>query len=437
MQSLFALCAVVYLLIYAFEGVIRYGLYNIGASSAILLRDGLILVPLLALLSTQVSRTRVHPAYFAFGAIVALHGSVSLLNFHNVLPPIYGAMLLLPVLFGFITARSLILPSRKVVLLLGLVWVVSIVGVVLDKFFITFPWTGMETHIGGIAVDVSRGWDISDGIAKRAAGFTRSSISAAMMLPTIALILALRIRSYLLRMLMLLITVAAVFMTTQKGSVAAMAVVALILATPGFMRYRLLCWAALGFAVLDVALPIFTSGLLMSDRGGVFSTASFAMRVTGTWPDAWRWISDHNLFPFGVGLGGIGGAQRFFAQDYFNPSDNLFIFLYANFGVLSLLYLGWALWQAWHQPPETQSLAITPLAILVFNLGYGAALSMLEDQVSELFFGASIGMLWLLRQMAAAQPWANPFRAAPARYSAAITYQPHRPVGDAQAADTP
>jgi hypothetical protein len=434
MQSLFTLCAVAYLLIYAFEGVIRYGLYSVGADSAILLRDGLIIGPLLLLLTAQAFRTRVHPAFLAFGAILALHGLVGTLNFHTTLPAIYGAKLLVNVLFGFIAARALVLPSRKVVLLLGLVWAVSVFGVVLDKFFVTFPWMGIETHIGGISVDVSRGWDIDDnGISKRAAGFTRSSISAAMLLPTIALIIALRMRSYVLRMLMLFATVGAVFMTTQKGAVLAIGVVTLILATPGFMRYRLLCWAAIGFAVLDVLLPIFTSGLLVADNGGVFSFASFAMRITATWPDAWRWISDNNLFPFGVGLGGIGGAQRFYAQDYFNPSDNFFIFIYANFGVLSLFYLGWMVWQGLRQPPDTRVVAITPLAILVFNLGYGAALSMLEDQVSQLYFGASVGMLWMLRQMAGAKPWANPFRGAPIRFGGpALTYNPKRPAHAAE-----
>ena len=46
MQALFSLCAVSYLLIYAFEGVIRYGLYNVGHDDAILLRDGLVMLPL-------------------------------------------------------------------------------------------------------------------------------------------------------------------------------------------------------------------------------------------------------------------------------------------------------------------------------------------------------------------------------------------------------
>ncbi len=429
MQGLFTVCALAYLLIYAFEGVIRYGLYLVGADSIILLRDGLIIGPLLLLLAAQAFRTRVHPAYFVFGAIVALHGLIGTLNFHTVLPAVYGAMLLVNVLFGFIAARALVLPSRKVVLVLGLVWAISVFGVVLDKFFVTFPWMGLETHIGGISVDVSRNWDITEGFAKRAAGFTRSSISAAMLLPTVALIIALRMRSYALRMFMLLVTCAAVFLTTQKGAVLAIGVVTLILATPGFMRYRLMCWAAIGFAILDIALPIFTSGLLVDDNGGVFSLASFAMRITDTWPDAWRWISDNNLFPFGVGLGGIGGAQRFYAQDFFNPSDNLFIFIYANFGVLSLFYLGWAIWQGLRQPPDTRVIALTPLAILVFNLGYGAALSMLEDQVSQLFFGASVGMLWMLRQMQAAKPWANPFRGAPVRYGGpALTYTLKQPA---------
>ena len=43
MQALFNLCAISYLLIYAFEGVIRYGLYNVGHDDAILLRDGLVI----------------------------------------------------------------------------------------------------------------------------------------------------------------------------------------------------------------------------------------------------------------------------------------------------------------------------------------------------------------------------------------------------------
>ena len=79
----------------------------------------------------------------------------------------------------------------------------------------------------------------------------------------------------------------------------------------------------------------------MADSGGVFSFTSFDMRIVRTWPEAWEWILHNEVFPFGVGLGGIGGAQRFYAANFFNPSDNLFIFLYANFGLMGIVYLAW------------------------------------------------------------------------------------------------
>ena len=127
-----------------------------------------------------------HPAFFVFAGIIALHGTIATLNLHSTLPAIYGVKLLVNVLFGFIVARQLIQPARRLAWLFAVVWLISVVGVLLDKFVYTFPWMGLETNIGGIQVDVSRGWDIDSGFDKRAAGFFRSSISAAMLLPILA-----------------------------------------------------------------------------------------------------------------------------------------------------------------------------------------------------------------------------------------------------------
>lgn len=427
MQSLFTVCATGYLVIYALEGAIRYGLYTVGHDQLILLRDSLIALPLLVLLTAQLFRTRIHPAVGVFTGIVAVHGAIATFNLHSALPAIYGAKLLVNVLFGFIAGRQLTYPSRRVLQLLLAIWLVAVIGVVLDKFFYTFPWTGLETHVGGIQVDVSRGWDIDSGFEKRAAGFSRSSISAAMLLPTLILVVAPKVKSTLMRLLLLAVTIGAVTLTTQKGALVALTVTGMILCAPYWSRYRLLCAACLAFAVMDVALPFVTHGLLMQDNGGVFSGASFAMRITLTWPDAWRWILHNEVFPFGVGLGGIGGAQRFYAAEFFNPSDNLFVFLYANFGILALLYLGWAASVGIRLPHELQPMAIGALAVLVFNLAYGTALSMLEDQVSALFIGAATGMLWQLRELARGGRWSDPYRGALARFGSSIA-RSHMPV---------
>jgi hypothetical protein len=80
LQAPFTFSATVYLLIYAFEGALPYGLYNVGMDSVILLRDGLLTVPLAVLLVTQAFRLRVHPALFVFAGIIALHGTIATLD---------------------------------------------------------------------------------------------------------------------------------------------------------------------------------------------------------------------------------------------------------------------------------------------------------------------------------------------------------------------
>jgi len=222
-------------------------------------------------------------------------------------------------------------------------------------------------------------------------------------------VLAPRIGNFLLRALLLAVTVGAVLLTTQKGAVVALAGVSAALCAPRWSRHGLLCVTCFGFALLAVALPLVTAGLLASSDGGVFSIASFAMRITRTWPEAWTWIANHEVFPFGVGLGGIGGAQRFYAPNFFNPSDNLFVYLYANFGLPGLAYLGWVVSLALRQPPSRRGEAEAALAVLGFLLGYGAALSILEDQVAALFIGAAAGMLWQSRQAARAEGWGDAY----------------------------
>ncbi len=412
MPALFATSALLYILTYAFEGVVRYGLYLVGADSLILLRDALLVVPVLWLGASQARQLRLHPAFFVFLGIILVHGIIIYGNFHTVIPITYGAKLLFGELFGFIAAAELTRPSPRALRILVLIWIAVLAGVAFEKFVASFPWVGLTTHIGGITVDVSHGWDIQDAFQKRAAGFTRSSIASAIILPILAILIATRTQRFLLRMLVLVTTMGGVFLTTQKGSVIAIVAVGfLLLFTPRRARYPLLAIAAAAFAVLDVLLPIATSGLPMAAQGGVFSLDSFALRMDWIWPDAWRWIAQNQIFPFGVGLGGIGGAQRFYTAAFFNPCDNLFLFMYGNFGLIGLVYLAWPVVQAFRLPRFCREEALPAVALLAFLLGYGAVLSLMEDQMCALFLGASAGMLWQLRQRALGRRWADSYHA--------------------------
>lgn len=408
MAVLFGSCALLYLSIYAFEGPIRYALINFGLGDAIVLRDGLIILPIVLLLMKQAFRFRVHPAFFLFAGIVLLHGTLSTANLHTPLPALYAATRLLHILFGFIAARQLLRPGNRVLWVLTLVWLASVAGVALTKFVYTMPWTGLEAEIGGVTVDVSRGWDII-GFDKPAAGFFRSATAAAVLLPMLGLLLGARTRSWPIRALVLGLTVGAVVLTTQTASIIAIAMVGLLMFAPSRLRYTLLCTACVGFAALDVALPLVAAGMVASGKSGALSFGLFDTYIGQTWADAWKWIASNGIFPFGVGLGRIGSAQRLSAEDLFDPFHNLFVFLYANFGLLGAVYLAWVVCQGLRLPEKVRPAAIGPLAILAFNLAAGAALAMLDDQMSALFTGASVGMLFQLRQMAVAGRWRDPY----------------------------
>src|SRR5690242_6918736 len=82
-RRLFVLFGLLFMGVYATEAPIRYNLHLIGADDMIFVRDFLLVVPLAALFVSQAFAFRNHPAYWAFLAIVLLHGSISYFNFHT------------------------------------------------------------------------------------------------------------------------------------------------------------------------------------------------------------------------------------------------------------------------------------------------------------------------------------------------------------------
>ncbi|MBV9250260.1 MAG: hypothetical protein JO227_13575 [Acetobacteraceae bacterium] len=416
MKKLFLICSISYVAIYSAEGPFRYLLNLFGADSMIFARDLLILLPLMLLFVSQSFRGRVHPAYWVFLAVVGVHGSISYLNFHTMLPAVYGAKFLMPLLFGFIAATSLTDMRGRPFAVFCIIWLVTVTALAVDKIDgeHLFPWIGMKATIGDLKVEISQNWDITSGPDRRVAGFTRSSIDAAMLLPMLALTIAPRYR-FFVRLFVVTASEWALYLTTQKGAAIAFGVIGFVLCLPRKSWYRCLNGLCLAFAVLAVLLPLLSQGLLVSTEGGTFSLASLGMRVELTWPDAFRWIANNNVFPFGAGLGGIGGAQRQYAADSLNPADNIFVFLYGNFGLLGVFYLIWAACAGLRIPSGLQSRSIVSLCLLAQNIGYGAVLSMMEGQVSMLFTGAAMGSLWLLRHETAATRWSDNFRTGPSR----------------------
>ncbi|WP_445682827.1 hypothetical protein [Radicibacter daui] len=393
--AFFALSAVFYLGIYTLEAPVRYGLYLVGKDSLILLRDGLMFGPLVVLALVQLTTTRLHPAFLAAGVLMTFHGLVLVGTQGSLMGAAYGAKILMNVLFGFFAAGLLIAPRGWVLKAFVVFWVLILIGALLDKFVMTFPWTGMATVVGDLSVDVSKDWQISDPFARRVAGFTRSSIAVAAVLPCLSIVLMCRLKNVWARAAIALPALAGVFLSTQKGSLIAFLPIAAILCLPAALRLAWLRICFVAFLVLAAGLPLFTHGLSLDHGRGVFSMESLYLRIVYTWPDAWAWIEHHQMMWFGVGLGGIGGPQRLYAPDQFNPTDNIALLLYAYFGLFALLYLAFIVRLALRPATGDLPRVEAALAILAFAFGYGIVLSLIEDQSASLFLGAALGTLWL------------------------------------------
>jgi hypothetical protein len=390
MQKLLAWSIAIYFTVYAFEGPVRYGLNLLGADQLIFVRDAVLLLPVLLLGAQQFLQRRVHPAYLVYIFVVLLHGLVLMLNIGSFAAVGYGAKMLLTMLVGAVIAPVLLQPRKPLLMYVGVLWVSIFIGVLLDKYFVSFPWVGLTTIIGDVQVDISKDWDM-EGDAKRAGGFLRSSIHAATVAPLFALMLVVHLKRWWLRILIALATVFVINLTTQKGALLAYVIVIAVLACVPKRPIPALRLGLIVFTILAVALPLALPGYHMDEAGaGGFSNMSFNLRVEMMWPKAWEWISHRGTFPFGVGLGGISGAQLLYAKEWFNAADNLYVFMYASFGMMSVVYLGLMLWGALRVPNQGTVADKHALSILLFIMVYGCVLSMLEDQMASLFLGAAL-----------------------------------------------
>ena len=99
------------------------------------------------------------------------------------------------------------------------------------------------------------------------------------------------------------------------------------------------------------------------------------------------------------------------AQHY---PDNIFLLLYAFFGMFSLLLFGWIGYAAIRSINIDPEVAAPALAVLAFNLLYGIVVTVLEDQAGALLLGSSVGVLLYASRVLRTRPAIQPFRAAPA-----------------------
>lgn len=321
----------------AFGGALRYyfSIYNM---------DVLLYIPkLIALLSSifLLFYFRRSPGIIVerpsvLWAYVLLFISVWVAIFNSVSYSSIAFMCLL--LAPFILGLQIPVPEKDkrdtFILALGLIWFSTVIGVIADYYFV-FPWKGEELELYGKVIEINRSWALSGIGLDRLAGFTRMSVVAAFYIGISGLILLVCYENVLLRVIIVLTTIAGLVMTTTKSAVLAFFIVLIMMCVRSlpFLRKSIFAFAV-GVAIY---LPLNTHNSVKSIHSSyAYSDVlfnSFEDRMVDTWPEFHSAIK-HAII--GEGFGGVGTSNKMFgspvADETLNVADSFPLYLMGWFG---------------------------------------------------------------------------------------------------------
>ena len=315
--------------------------------------------------------------------------------------PVQAAMgfyVLLPFLYGIACGRVLLEHWHVVGRILPLFWLLVVAGV-FANLAVEYPWEGFSYRLGGLEVEGSRQWYAVGG-GKRLAGFARASFDAAVQIQVVGILLALQMRSTMLRVLIWLLTIAAVLPTNSKGVLLAVAVVTPVLLLRRTLPEMLLRPMPALFGAIGVALPVATLLFVFDSplRDPTLANATHSLydRLNYMWPDAWALLGEQGHWLLGRGIGGIGTAQTYFEPALFNAGDNLFMYWFVIFGWAALPGFVLLLLRSLRVRPHKTVADLQFYCLLLATLVYGVMTNIVENAVSALICGMLVR--WLIAQ---------------------------------------
>lgn len=381
---------VLYLLSFIFEGVVRFSLSSIGLASLLYLRDIIPLLVILFLFSYWFKEKLESMVFIFFFIILMIHFSIGFSYLGGLFQQLFGFKVFMPLLMGVALANywspQVLIKSKNLV---TLVFFVTLLGVFLNHQ-VVFPWEGEDfSTVFGVS-EQSRNWTASG--VRRLAGFSRASFDAASVILISTLFVLFRWDNFIIRLSIFILSFFAVFLTTSKGALLALIVLALVFFLSNNGKRVMLIKIAFFFVVSLVSLVPLISLLFDVNARNVspevyWWISSFIERMEWMWPRAFEmWLQDGNIV-FGRGLGGIGVAQGYGEWYWINAGDNIFVYWLVTFGLLGVVYL---LFFAYHfslYKEIDSSTGLLVMAGIIAILTYGLTANCIEQPILSIALG--------------------------------------------------
>lgn len=382
------------ILSHVLDGPTRYLFSLIGYASLIYLRDVIMFSTIAVILTREIVfgdklNVQVTILYLLF-----LHLLIGLLNGLGLFQVLMGFKIYLSIVYGVAVYSLISKQEKSFFLLLGFCFFISCSGVIINKFYGTFPWEGLSYDTVFGSTNATKIW--WSGGVKRLSGFTRSSFDAAIIISLSAIPIFIISKLALVRLFIATLSMYAIFLTTSKGMLQAFLVLSLLVV---FVRASHQLFITKVLTTLSFFIVIILPLAVMSiDLVGVkidqvpVLLLSLWDRFTWMWPAAFQMLNHWYEYIVGIGLGAIGVPQKLVNINY-NTADNIFVYFYISFGFFAFLYL--SLLQISLLKAELSSAMGRFVAYfyLIFWI-YGITTNNIESAFMSIVFGFSIGYLF-------------------------------------------
>ncbi len=380
-----------YLLTQVLDGPIRYGLSLLGLEGLLYLRDVILIAVIGVAIQTALLNMKANRAYIYVFLVLLFFTLIGLIYIPNVLQVLFGIKILFPFIAGLIWYGQFVRRLDDVYKYFSVFLWVACIGVLVN-LEVVYPWLGLTYRMGGIQIEGGLD-EITVGFA-RLTGFARSNFEAASQILLLGIFVVRFIKGRFAKFLSWLIIGAAIIVTTTKGIIVIYAVMSLFYISFFLFRnkFRLFQKSLILPMGVMIGFPLFIDRLDIdySDPIDVGLWASLNDRLINAWPPIFQHVKEQGDILFGLGVGGAGSGEYYFSNVGYGTVDNFFVYLYAWFGLSSLLLYAWIYIRNLKLDINRSKLDFFIYSFLVCAMLYGSTSAILESPVFALFLGVAL-----------------------------------------------
>lgn len=340
--SLYFYGPIIYLFSQVVDGPLRLSLQTIGLELLLYSRDFIPILIVVVAICHAVLTDRINKLLFTVMLALLLYGFVGMIHIPNIFQVLYGLKILLPFLMGVISYSSFFNDTRRIKKFFAMFFITACIGMYIN-YFVEFPWQGLTYQAGGIEIEGTLERETLG--FSRLTGFARANFFAAEQILLTAIFLVIFSKSNFMRLIIWLTAGGAIILTTTKTAIGCYLLISLffLIYKVAGNRFRIFQKMLIIPLFFMIALPLYeNSGVIAwisTDIEVESLLGSFEDRILNAWPPAFKHVRDNGNPITGMGIGGAGAAEQRFGSEYHGPTDNMFVYLYTWFGVMSIFSL--------------------------------------------------------------------------------------------------